>query len=106
MYWEAMAIIGGFTLALGLILYLPGRWLGRAMLQRLPIDAAGRQRVTPIGLALYLIVTLILVTGLAFISTAMAKVLLFLGCILFSTVCEAILKRFGIAAFKDHNGEV
>lgn len=101
MHWKAIAIIGGFTLVLWLVLYLPGRWLGRAMLQRLPTGAVGRQRVTQIGLALYLIVALILVTGLAFISSWMGRVFLVLGCILFSTVCEVILKRFGISALRD-----
>ena len=46
---EALTVIGVFTVALGIILLIPGLWWARRKVRKLPVHAAGRMRVTPFG---------------------------------------------------------
>ena len=69
MNWEAVRIIGALTLILGLILIVPGIFLGRWIARRRRGTSLA-MRITRTGCAVYGIQVLILVVGCIFLENA------------------------------------
>lgn len=107
MNWEAVLVIGGFSVLLGIVLYVPGRWWAKRKLREAPAASAARVRVTRAGLVFYGIMILFLMIGLfqehlapqsrigEFVSTRVGR-LAFVGAYVgVSVLIENMLTRLG-----------
>ena len=108
MNWEALLVIGSFTILAGLLLYVPGRWWAKRQIKNAPDGSVGKARVTRAGYLFFGIMIGLLFLGFAqahiapssrlgeFVSTRMGRLVLFGGIVAASFVIEKILGRAGI----------
>jgi uncharacterized membrane protein YozB (DUF420 family) len=66
MNFEAIAIVGVFVLALGIVLGVPGLWWARRKARSLPAEAIGKASVTPFGYVFYFLQVSALIATMAF----------------------------------------
>ena len=115
MNWEALLVIGGFTILLGLLLYLPGRWWARRQLAKSPDGSPAKARVTRAGYLFFGIMIGLLFIGFSqehiaptsslgeFVSNRGGR-WIFAGAILaIAVVIEKILARAGIELLRQEN---
>ena len=108
MNWEALLVIGSFTILLGLLLYVPGRWWAKRQLKNAPDGSVGKARVTQVGYLFFGIMIGLLFFGFAqehmapssrlgaLVSTRIGRLTLFGGIVAASFLIEKMLGRAGI----------
>lgn len=112
MHWEAVFVIGGFSLVFGLVLYLPARWWARRRLRAMPQESIGRSRITPLGWVVYGLMTVVMMLGFSlqhlapetwpgrFVSTSRGMLIFVVVLAAAWSALEALLASFGLRCWE------
>jgi hypothetical protein len=115
--WEAVVVIGGFCVLLGLLLYLPARLWAKHRLRNAPAESAARLQVTSAGLAFAVLTVGLTLAGslqsyLApetefgqFLATGVGRVLFVGAAAIVSGIVAMVLELLGFTLFRRPRNE-